>query len=256
MVQIRILGCGASIGVPIIGCACSVCSSLSPKNKRTRSSIIMHGDNGVNILVDTAPDLRLQCLYNDIKTIDAVIYTHAHSDHVHGIDDLRPFYFATKKTLPVYAVDEVITELDARFSYAFISEKEERPRAFLNFNSIEYDSYTNIAGIDLKFFKQGHGNVNTVGIRIGDIAYSIDVNKLEPPSIEALQGVKIWIVDCLQLAPSYAHADISLVKHWVGLVKPERVILTHMNHTMDYDNANSYLPDGFEFAYDGMLVCC
>jgi phosphoribosyl 1,2-cyclic phosphate phosphodiesterase len=253
--HIIILGCGASAGVPLIGCQCKVCQSGNPKNKRTRVSLYVQID-GIRFLIDTSPDLRQQCLSNNIRSVDAILYTHAHADHVHGIDDTRPFNHHNNAPIPIYTDINTYQEIETRFPFAF---KEPIPeygwfRPCLQPNIIKRDDQFAIQGLDIRSFKQMHGQGTTLGFRFGNIAYSTDVNAFPETSEKHLYDLDLWIVDCLRYekAPTHAHLDLTL--EWITKYKPKRAILTHMSHDFEYDKLMQALPENVEPAYDGMQI--
>lgn len=253
--KVTILGCGSSAGVPLIGCECEICRSDNPKNHRTRSSILVeHQDT--TLLVDSSPDLRQQALVNRIVHIDALLYTHAHADHTHGIDELRSFNFHRNSPLDCYGDQATFDELQQRFDYAFKTPVPEYGwfRPALNPHVIKAGDVFTVGDIEVQSFPQRHGKVDTLGFRFGDIAYSTDVNVLGDEAFAALEGVKIWIVDCLRYekVPTHAHLDLTL--GWIERVKPQRAILTHMNHEMEYETLKRTLPQGVIPAYDNMVV--
>ncbi|AIL64932.1 Metallo-beta-lactamase family protein [Rickettsiales bacterium Ac37b] len=255
MLKIVILGCGSSAGVPVIGCKCNICISEEKRNKRTRSSILIVSDNG-NILIDTSPDLRYQALANNINSISAILYTHYHADHVSGIDDLRSFNYISKGPLPIYADKETLCSLQSKFSYAFFNEYETlnwyKPSLIVNEITNGKDFLVN--GLKITPFKQAHGNISSLGFKFGNMAYSTDVNFLSDDVIGLLKGIKIWVVDCLGYKPSKSHAHLDLVLSWVEKINPQKVILTHMGHEIDYIALKKKLPNFIEPAYDGMII--
>jgi phosphoribosyl 1,2-cyclic phosphate phosphodiesterase len=255
--KIIILGSGASPGVPIIGCSCKICTSDNPKNKRSRVSIYIEHE-GTRILIDTSPDMRQQFITNKISSIDAIIYTHAHADHTHGIDDVRSFNYQNAAPIPAYMDSQTEQGIKSRFAYAFM---EPIPafgwfRPCLQPVEIKTNTYQDftVGSLTITPFEQIHGKSKTIGIRIGDFAYSTDVNGLPQESLEALKGVKIWIVDCLQYDPAPTHAHLDMALGWIDIVRPERAILTHMSHVLDYDELALKLPKAVEPAFDGMVI--
>lgn len=255
--KITILGCGNSLGVPSIGCECAVCTSKNPKNKRLRVSVLIE-INGMNVVIDTSPDFRQQMLLTNIKKIDAVLYTHDHADHVHGIDDLRQFNVLQGGVIPVYGNAEILASIQKRFYYAFLPKPVEnamfRPSLVPNIlpDTPNYDFM--IGDVKVTAFEQRHGKSVTLGYRIGDFAYSTDVNMLPESAFEALAGVKCWVVDCLRYTPSYSHSHLENTLEWVKRVKPQQAILTHMAHEFDYDTLSAELPAGVFAGYDGMVL--
>lgn len=255
--KINILGCGSSSGVPEIGCGCRVCQCGKSKNCRTRSSILVEEDDTA-ILIDTTPDFRQQALNNNIKKIDAILYTHSHADHISGIDEIRSFNKLMKTSIPAYGTKETMDYLSQAFSYVF-KERELDPywsSPHLIKNIIdEYDRF-HIKRVEIRTFKQLHNKMPVLGIRVGDFAYSTDVSYLPEESLAILQGIKVWVVECLQYESTPAHAGLDTVLKWAEKIKPGRLVLTHMNHSLDYDDLVDKLPRYIEPAYDGMIIKC
>ncbi len=253
---ITVLGCGASGGVPLIGCDCAVCRSENPKNKRGRASILVESA-GSRILIDTSPDLRQQALREGISQVDAILYTHAHADHVHGVDDARSFNFHRQASLPVYGTAETMQEITSRFNYAF--GEPAKPGAVWFKPSLEakeieeYDLFS-VGNMEIQSFFQHHGKGNSTGYRFGNFAYSTDVDKLGEDSLQLLEKLDVWLVDCLRYTPSPTHASLDLTLGWIDRLKPKLSILTHMAHEMDYELLREQLPPNVIPAYDGMLI--
>lgn len=253
--KVRILGCGSSGGVPLIGCKCAVCTSANPRNKRTRVSIVVEHD-GTRVLVDASPDLRQQFLAADLSTVDAVILTHGHADHVHGLDELRSVNHYRNAPLDLWAAPDCLAEVRQRFGYAF-----EPPTA----NGIWYipslvprpiEGPFQIGALRIEPFLQDHGMGRdpVLGLRFGPFAYSTDVKEMPEPAFATLAGIDTWIVDCLSERPNPAHSHLEQTLGWVKRVGPRRAILTHMNHTLEYDSLAGRLPAGVEPGYDGLVV--
>lgn len=256
-VRITVLGCGSSAGVPLIGCECAVCTSGNPRNNRTRASVLVE-TLGRRILIDTSPDLRQQALRHGIKTVDAVLFTHEHADHTHGLDDVRSFNFHSGDAVPIFGDALTLELLKQRFAYAFQPKPENiwfRPCLIPNLIAEPLREFE-VAGVRVLPFGQKHGKFRTLGFRIGDFAYSTDCDRLTEESFAALQGVKIWMVDCLRYEASYNHASLELALEWVERVKPELAVLTHMAHDFDYDTLLNSLPQGIIPAYDGLSLEC
>lgn len=258
MLKVTVLGCGASSGVPLIGCKCPVCASDNPKNKRTRVSIVLRlGDAAV--LIDTSPDLRAQCLREDIRRIDALVFTHAHADHLHGVDDMRSFNYLRNSPIDTFADAETLRQITERFGYVFLPPKPTITqgdliwlRPCLTPITIKPFEPFKAAGIELLPFTQKHGGSTTLGLRCGGFAYSTDVNGMPEESLVALRGIDTWIVDCLRYEPSPTHADLKMALDWIAQVRPKRAYLTHLNHGFDYDKLAAELPSGVFPAYDGL----
>lgn len=255
--KVTILGCGHSLGVPVIGCDCPVCTSDNPRNKRFRVSVLVQ-INGMNIVVDTSPDFRQQMLRVNIRKIDAVLYTHDHADHLHGLDDLRQFNVLQNDVIAVYSNAEIMEAITKRFSYAFLPKPTEnamfRPSLIPHILPAIPIHEFNIGKTRVTAFEQGHGKSKSLGYRIGDFAYSTDVNVLPDTAFAALAGVKYWVVDCLRYTPSYSHSHLERTLEWIERVKPKQAVLTHMAHEFDYDKLSSELPAGVVAGYDGMAL--
>ena len=251
--KVRILGCGTSSGVPRVGNDWGACDPKEPKNRRRRVSILVEQDD-TSILVDTGPDLREQLLDAHVRDVDAVIWTHDHADHCHGIDDLRQLYHARGAPVPGYARTETIAVLKRRFDYAFEGNDGYPPVVTAD----PLGEALEVGAIRIRTVDQPHGNINSLGLRFdgpgGSIGYSTDVNVLTGEMIALFQGVDVWIVDALRRAPHPSHASLSEALAWIALVQPARAILTHMDHSMDYNHLRAELPARVEPGYDGQEV--
>ena len=258
--RVVILGCGGSAGVPMLGGAdgtglWGVCDPLESRNRRSRSSIMIEGNDGRRLLVDTGPELREQLLANSIGRIDALLYSHAHADHVAGLDEVRSLNRIADRPIDTFATRPVLDEIANRFAYAF------RPwsppgfyRPVMIPREIEAGQTVSIEGLELQLFDQVHGRGLTLGFRTGDFAYSTDVVGLPEPSLKVLQGVDTWVVDCFQRAVHPAHADLEMVRNWSSRLGVRRTILTHMGTDMDWGWMANNLPPGLEAAFDGMQI--
>lgn len=259
--HVTILGCGGSGGVPLVGPdGWGACDPANPKNRRRRVSILVEAA-GTTILVDTSPDLREQLLGAGTWDIDAVVYTHAHADHSHGIDDLRAVNYHRRCQLDVYARRETLDELRQRFAYAFPAEgardlSADQARSFYRpwLMPRPITGPFRIGAIDVVPFDQVHGSATCLGYRFGRVAYSTDVKALDEAAFATLAGIDVWIVDCLREAPHGTHSHLAQTLAWIERVKPGRAILTHMNHSLDYATLRARLPAGVEPAYDGMVI--
>jgi phosphoribosyl 1,2-cyclic phosphate phosphodiesterase len=265
--RIRILGCGSSGGVPRIGGAggagdWGACDPLEPKNRRTRCSILVErraAAGATSVLVDTSPDLRAQLLDARCARLDAVLYTHDHADQLHGIDDLRVLAILERQRVRVYIDDATSGGIVARFRYCFEQEPGSIYRPILERRIMPAagDPFMiDGAGgaVPCVAFRQNHGNVDSLGFRFGDCAYSSDVVGLPEESFRALDGVRTWIVDALQPRPHRTHAHLALTLDWIARVKPERAILTNLHNSMDYAALRASLPKGVEPAFDGLEI--
>lgn len=252
-----ILGCGASGGVPLAighpGGFWGLCDAKNPKNRRTRCSVMIHY-GGRYFLIDTSPDLRAQFLDHGIQDLDGILYTHAHADHINGIDDVRPFYFAKgKKPIPIYGDSQVLKTLQSSFPYLFKQgDLEIYPKILSPFPLGEGEQ--EVQGVRFVTFFQEHGPQKSLGFRFGDFAYSTDFKELSPTALKALEGVKIWVVDCVSREEKPTHCHLEKALFWIHQVNPEKAYLTHMNHTLDYETLKAELPSFIEPAYDGLRI--
>ncbi|MBL4801219.1 MAG: MBL fold metallo-hydrolase [Emcibacter sp.] len=248
--KITILGCGTSTGVPKIGGQWGVCDPNNPKNRRRRSSIFIE-DKKTKVLIDTTPDLREQCLDADITHIDGVLFTHDHADHTHGIDDLRAISHIMRQRVEAYSNAQTISVLKRRFDYIFAS-KQGYP-AILNANTIE-DKPFHIGSLAIQPFDLIHGPSITVGYRLNNMAYTTDLNAIPKESESHLEGLDLWIVDCLRPEPHPTHSHLEQTLNWIDKFKPKHAILTHMTWDLDYETLKKSLPAHIEPAYDGMDI--
>ncbi len=251
--RVTMLGCGPSWGVPWIGGDWGACDPVNPKNRRRRPSLLVE-ENGATLLVDTSPDLREQLLDAGVRGIDAVLYTHAHADHLHGIDDLRSVNRLIRKPLPIFASETTLAEIRARFAYVFAPVRPEARSAFYK-PVLEPTVITGpfvAAGIAVTPFQQDHGFSATLGYRFGRVAYSTDVIHLDEHAFAALAGIEVWIVDCIRRAPHVTHSHLDQTLAWIARVRPRRAILTHMDESLDYATLSRELPPGVEPGFDGL----
>jgi phosphoribosyl 1,2-cyclic phosphate phosphodiesterase len=248
--RVTVLGCGASGGVPRIGPDWGTCDPSEPKNRRLRSSIVVE-QGETRVLVDTTPDLRQQLLTNDISEFDAVLYTHAHADHSHGIDDMRTLFRINRHAYPVHASAATFKMLKRNFAYAFAAEDKLYAPFFVDH---ELNGRFQVGDMEILPYEQDHGHMPSTGYRIGNVAYSTDLIDLPLQSLETLVGIDTLIVQALRPAPHPTHAHLDLSLEWIAKIQPRRAILTHMNHEMDYDTLCQELPEGVEPAYDGMVI--
>jgi phosphoribosyl 1,2-cyclic phosphate phosphodiesterase len=251
--NITILGCGGSLGVPQVGCKCYVCKAGNQHNLRSRASIFIESET-TKILIDASPDVRSQALKSNITHIDAVVLTHGHSDHISGLDDLKPFYLKTKKQIPVYMNTETWNVVQSSFSYLFKDYGSKIYQPIMKENIVNnYDEIV-IGDIKLQLFEQGHGEISSLGIRVNDFAYSTDLNNLPDASLPHLQGLACWVVDCLRYSLSPSHTCYEQTLEWINQLKPKDAILTHMSHEIGYEEILKLLPANIRPAYDGMVL--
>lgn len=268
MNKITILGSGTSTGVPILGCNCQVCQSNEPRNKRLRTSALLTTAFGKSILIDASPDLRAQLLTAHISEVHGVIITHSHADHTHGMDDLRPFAFKTKKDIPIYCDRTTATELSDKFPYIFQRHLlfKDRPVLgggipLLNLEIIGSEKH-HICTEEMEFFSLPHGHTQTLGVRHGRMAYLVDCQEIPSETLRSLHDAKleVLVIDCLREKPHDTHLHLDLTLEYIEKISPKISVLTHMGHEWDYlalldqlerRGAKNVLPgiDGMSFLY-------
>ncbi|GJQ60732.1 MAG: MBL fold metallo-hydrolase [Candidatus Scalindua sp. AMX11] len=249
--RITFLGTGTSYGVPMIGCECSVCISDNPKNARTRSSILI-SRREQNILIDAATELRIQCLKNEVKRVDAVLLTHAHADHILGLDDLRHFNIRQKAVIPVYGSQGTVNQIEKMFSYVFEETISNGSKPRFTLKSI--DGSFAISNFEIIPIEVMHGLEVVTGYRIGNVAYVTDVSHIPTGSLDKLRGLDLLILDALRIRPHEKHFNIEQALDIVAQLKPKQALFTHIAHEVEYDKINGTLPDGIKLAYDGLTV--
>jgi phosphoribosyl 1,2-cyclic phosphate phosphodiesterase len=252
-VRVRILGCGTSTGVPRIGNDWGSCDPEEPKNRRRRVSILV-GAGERRILVDTTPDLRDQLIDAGIGTVDAVIWTHEHADHAHGIDDLRQLFHNAGGPVPGFAAERTLRSLTRRFDYVF--EGKWGYPASVSAQPLAEE--TQIAGIAVSTVEQPHGAITSTGLRFThngkSVGYSTDFNDLTDDMITLFEGVDLWIVDALRHRPHPTHNHLAHTLAYIERLRPRRAILTHMDNSMDYRSLLRQLPPHVEPGFDGMEI--
>ncbi|MFK7843359.1 MAG: MBL fold metallo-hydrolase [Sphingorhabdus sp.] len=250
--KLTILGCGTSTGVPRIGNDWGDCDPEEPKNRRSRVSILVESPT-TRILVDTSPDLRSQFLDNDIDQIDAVLWTHDHADHCHGIDDLRSVFQKLQKPIPSYARPFTIGSLESRFAYAFEGHKYYPPIC----EAIALEGNVQIGDIDVRYVDQPHGRITSAGFRFeyGDksVCYATDFGEVTADMQSLYQGCNLLVVDALRDKPHPTHAHLDMTLALINEAQPDHSLLTHMDKSMDYNRLVAILPDDVEPGYDGCV---
>lgn len=252
-VEVIVLGTGTSHGVPMIGCECPVCTSDDPRDKRTRPSIwVRYG--GVCFLVDTATELRLQCLANNIRHIDAVLFTHHHADHVAGLDDLRRFNWMTRKPVPCYGTQRTLTGVQRMFSYAFEpagNSPHSRPQ--LDLRPVEHGEFE-VLGARITPIPLLHGPMPVLGFRFGCFAYCTDCSVIPDDSVALLRGVEVLILDALRHDEHPTHLSLRQAVNAAQEIGASQTYFTHMAHQLKHADTNAMLPRGIELAYDGLRI--
>ncbi|MFK7968691.1 MAG: MBL fold metallo-hydrolase [Rickettsiaceae bacterium] len=246
MLEVSVLGCGSSLGVPVLSCKCLVCKSDSPYNKRLRSSIIIT-QNETKILVDFGFNIKEQLTNADISNLDGAILTHDHADHISGIDELRVFFYVCGKPLDIFVLDSIAPVILDRYSYLFDTGK-------LVMNVINGFEEIKIKDIELQVFPQIHGPIKSLGIRVDGFVYSCDVNEFPAEADKYLYEIDRWVVDCMDYKSNFAHAGLEKVLEWDEKYKPRKIYLTNMNHNIDYHKIITELPSHIIPLYDGCKI--
>jgi len=260
--KVTILGCGSSAGVPRVGVGWGACDPSNPKNRRRRCSILVEklgpGGAKTTVLVDTGPDLREQLLSADVRHLDAVLLTHEHADHIHGIDDLRPLALVQRQRIPVHA-DRMTGELlQMRFGYCFETPAGSSYPPILRMRLLQPGTMTVIPGaggtIEALPFRMVHGDIDAMGFRFGSIAYAPDVSRMPEESLPVLEGLDVLILDALRYTPHPTHFSVSEALELIDRVKPKRAVLTNLHTDLDYEALRGKLPPHIEPAYDGLEI--
>lgn len=248
--KILVLGSGTSTGVPTIGCQCNICLSDDPRNKRTRASIMIFLQERC-ILIDTSTDFRFQALRHKLRQLDAVLYTHAHADHLHGIDELRIFNWLMNGPIPCYGDRKTMERINLVFSYIFQDNCESTvPRLQTNIISEPFDLF----GQEIIPVEIQHGSLAILGFRLSKFAYLTDCSRIPPESMEKLRGLDVLVLGALRYRAHPTHFTIDQALQIISELKPKRSYLTHLNHDLDYKTTNAQLPERVELAYDGLEI--
>ena len=250
--SILVLGSGTSVGVPMIGCGCKVCASEDPRDKRLRPSVLLRlGDT--RVLIDTAPDFRYQALRFNIDHIDAILYTHAHADHILGLDDVRPFNFYQRREIPIFAYPETWCAIERTFSYVFDAAPTESSRPRLTPHLFNDHPFL-VAGIEFIPIRVSHGRGTVHGFRFGDCAYLTDHSDIPEESLDKLTGLDVLFLDALRHNPHPTHSTVEESLKTVALLKPRRAFFTHISHDLMHARIEAALPPNVHMAYDGLEI--
>jgi phosphoribosyl 1,2-cyclic phosphate phosphodiesterase len=247
---ITVLGSGTSAGVPTIGCHCAVCRSDDPRDQRLRPSILV-SFGGHNVLIDTTPDFRQQALRAHIERVDAVLFTHAHADHILGLDDIRPFNYRQGGSIPIYGSAETIHNIHQTFRYIFHEDKSESSRPRLDSHSFNGEAFDLF---DLRFqpVRLAHGKGTVYGFRFGNAAYLTDHSDIPPESMELLRGLDVLFLDALRHKPHPTHSTVERSLQSVVQLAPRRAFFTHICHDLGHARTEENLPPHVRLAYDGL----
>lgn len=250
--RITLLGTGTSHGVPMIACDCAVCTSADPRDRRTRAGIhVQFGDRG--ILVDTTPELRLQCLACDIRRVDAVLFTHQHADHVAGLDDLRRFNHLLGGPLTCYGNRATLEALVRMFPYAF-ADMPDYPSAKPQLLTQLIDGEFEVCGLRVRPVSLLHGDLPVLGFRFGDFAYCTDCSRIPDEGFELLRGVRVLVLDALRRRPHPTHFNLDQAVAIAGRIGARQTYFTHVAHEMAHEATNAELPPGMALGFDGQVI--
>jgi phosphoribosyl 1,2-cyclic phosphate phosphodiesterase len=251
--KLTFLGTGTSHGVPIINCHCKVCQSSNSKDKRQRTSVHL-STNEISLLIDTSPDLRKQALDHNITNLDAILYTHEHSDHTNGIDELRPFSKSQKEPLKLFLLPRVMDELEKRYTYIF------SPKPYPGMPKFEitllnpFDKFT-IGGIHIQCLPITHGDLDILAYKIEEVVYITDASKISSEVVNAIKNCKVLVLNALRHEPHFTHFSLSQALEQIENIQPQHCYLIHMSHEIGlHDEVNKELPPHVELAYDGLQI--
>ena len=253
--KITILGCGGSFGTPAAGGFWGKCDPEEPRNNRTRASILVQSEK-TNLLIDATVDVRTQLNRLNLKKLDGLLVTHAHSDHVNGVDDLKVISYHSNQLIDVYSSHETLEEMDRRWPYLFAPKAGGIYVEFMRKNAIDYYQQFRVGDIDIDTFEQDHTTCSTLGFRFGKFAYCVDVVNLSEEALKALEGIETWVIDgaAYQKEGTLTHANIQRIKKWTERLKPKMTYLTVLSTHMDYKTLCDELPPHIRPAYDGMVI--
>lgn len=251
-IHITVLGSGTSSGVPTIGCGCAVCSSIDPRDNRLRPSILIcYG--GHTVIIDTTPDFRQQALRARMERLDAIVYTHSHADHILGLDDVRPFNYRQRQSIPIYAREETLSAIQRVFRYAFAEEPAQSSVPRLDLHTLDGEPF-DLFGLTFTPIALLHGRSDVFGFRFGDAAYLTDHSDIPEESKRKLHGLDVLFLDALRHRPHPTHSTVEQAVAWVRELEPRRAFFTHICHDLPHERTEAELPDNVHLAYDGLEI--
>jgi phosphoribosyl 1,2-cyclic phosphate phosphodiesterase len=249
---LTVLGSGTSVGVPTIGCSCAVCRSKDPRDNRLRPSVLLRY-GGRSVLIDTTPDLRTQALRAGMTRLDGILYTHAHADHILGLDDIRPFNYGRREPIPIYGSTETIETIRGTFRYIFEVRHSESSRPKVAAKVLDGESFE-LFGLTVEPILLSHGSACIYGFRFGPVAYLTDHSDIPEASLERLRGLEVLFLDALRHTPHPTHSTVERSLETVALLKPARAYFTHICHDLPHEQTERQLPPHVRLAYDGLEI--
>ncbi len=250
--QLIVLGVGSSAGTPVIGCDCDTCRSNNPRNRRSRCSSVIELDDGRIILIDTGPDLRSQALRENIRRVDAVLYTHIHADHMNGIDDLRSFCQLQRMQIPLYGNAHTIENISTRFGYTLREPGGTWDLPILRAQAVE--NAFDVCGEKVIPIPLMHGRSHILGYRIRNFAYLTDVSEIPEASMPLLQGLDVLLLDCLRHKHHHTHISVEQSLAYASQIAARDTYFIHMTHDLEYEALEAQLPSGVHVGYDGLRL--
>jgi phosphoribosyl 1,2-cyclic phosphate phosphodiesterase len=254
--QLTMLGVGSSAGTPVVGCSCTTCLSTDARNKRTRCSSLITLDSGENILIDTGPDLRIQSLREGIKRVDAVLYTHTHADHLHGIDDLRAFCVLQRKQIPLYAKQDAVEHISQKFGYTLRDPSNFWEMPVLRTEAV--DAPFDLFDVKITPIPVLHGKSHIFGYRVGNMAYMTDVSEIPETSFALLENLDVVLLDCLRETAHPTHINIEQSLAYIGRINAKQSYMIHMTHELEYATLTSKLANNSQksvfVGFDGLKL--
>ncbi len=250
--RIVVLGSGTSVGIPMVGCGCAVCLSTDSRDKRLRPSVLLQY-GGKNVVIDTTPDFRSQALRAGIDHLDAVLFTHAHADHIMGLDDVRPFNIGRQEAIPIHGSLETLAVIERCFSYILNNDEAESWVPRLELHSFG-DAPFALCGMTVTPVPVMHGRQRIYGFRFGNAAYITDQSDIPPESLEKLRGLDVLFLDALRHKSHPTHSTVARALQWVEELAPSRAYFTHICHSLAHEETQSALPPGVYLAYDALEI--